>query len=66
MMGFMMEGSSSDWEILLEMEETLTTWLLQGSTSAYVLPWGSMETESDEEEEEDEDVPAVSCQTLEV
>lgn len=59
-MGFMMEGSQRDWEILLELEERLTKWLVQSSALAYYgNPWSSMETQS-EEEEEDEDIPAVS------
>lgn len=59
-MGFMMEGSQRDWEILLELEERLTRWLVQSSALAYYRnPWSSMETQS-EEEEEDEDIPAVS------
>lgn len=60
-----MEGSQSDWETLLELEETVARWLLQGSALAYSLPWSSLETQS-EEEEEDEDIPAVSCQIVEV
>lgn len=51
-----MEGSQTDWETLLEVEEILTRWLLQGSALAYSLPWSSVS-----EEEEDEDIPAVSC-----
>lgn len=66
MMEFILEGSQRDWETLLELEETLARWLLQGSTLAYGLPWSSTETQSEEEEEEDEDedIPAVSCQIV--
>lgn len=67
-MEFMMEGYERDWETLLELEETLTRWLLQGSALTYSLPWSSVETQSEEEEEEeeDEDIPAVSFQIVEV
>lgn len=63
-----MEGSQRDWEILLELEETLARLLFQGSDLAYSLPWSSTETQSEEEDEdeEDEDIPAVSCQIVEV
>lgn len=64
----MMEGSQRDWEILLELEETLARLLFQGSDLAYSMPWSSTETQSEEEDEdeEDEDIPAVSCQIVEV
>lgn len=61
-----MEGSQMDWETLLEVEESLTRWLLQGSALACSLPWSSVETQSEEEEEDDEDIPAVSCIIVEV
>lgn len=61
-----MGGFQRDWETLLELEETLTMWLLQGSALANGLSWSSTETQSEEEEEEDEDIPAVSYQIVEV
>lgn len=60
-----MEVPQRDWETLLELEESLTMWLLQGSASAYGLPWSSTESSS-EEDEDDEDIPAVSWQFVEV
>ncbi|XP_072551611.1 protein Aster-B isoform X7 [Salminus brasiliensis] len=49
------DGSQRDWETLLELEEALAGWLLQGSTWAGGWPWSSMESWTEEEEEEEED-----------
>ncbi|KAL7870382.1 hypothetical protein SRHO_G00078790 [Serrasalmus rhombeus] len=56
------EGPQRDWEALLEAEEALTGWLLQGSAWGDPCPSSSPESWT-EEEEEDEELPAVLSPT---
>ncbi|TSK38375.1 GRAM domain-containing protein 1B [Bagarius yarrelli] len=62
-MDLIREGSQMDWETLLELEESLSRLLLQGSGLDYTLPRSFTESYSEDEDEEGEDIPAVLSPT---
>lgn len=55
----------SDWEAVLEIDEALAGWLLQGSARGeWGWEWGWPASDLQDHEWDNEDIPAVSCPPL--